>query len=69
VSGTVGTRRITKRTSLTLGEKNVVNAPVVLPEKIFLPPLHIKLGSHEIFVKGMDKTGCGFRYVRISSQM
>jgi len=33
-----------KRTSLKPGEKNVVNPPLVLPEKIFLPPLHIKLG-------------------------
>jgi len=28
-----------KRTSLTLGEKNVFNPPLVLPEKICLPPL------------------------------
>jgi len=27
-----------KRTSLTSGEKNVVNPPLVLPEKIYLPP-------------------------------
>ena len=33
-----------KRTSLTPGEKNVVSPPLVLPEKIFLPPLHVKLG-------------------------
>jgi len=26
------------------GKKNVVNGPVVLPEKIYLPPLHVKLG-------------------------
>jgi len=26
------------------GVKNVVNPPLVLPEKIFLPALHIKLG-------------------------
>jgi len=53
-----------KQTSLTPGEKNVVNPPLVLPEKIFLPPLHIKLGLTKDFVKGMDKTGCGFEYVR-----
>jgi len=29
-----------KRTSLTPGEKNVVNPPVVRPEKIYLPPLY-----------------------------
>ena len=53
-----------KRTSLTPGEKNVVNPPLVLPENIFLPPLHIKLDLMKNFVKGMDKTGRGFEYVR-----
>ena len=32
--------------------------------KIVLPPLHIKLGLVKNFVKGMDKTGLGFEYVR-----
>ena len=31
-----------KRTSLTPGEENVVSPPLVLSEKIYLPPLHIK---------------------------
>ena len=52
-----------KRTSVMPGEKNV-NLPLVLPEKIYLPPLHIKLGLMIIFVKGMDKPGNGFKYVR-----
>ena len=53
-----------KRTSLTPGEKNVVTPPLVFPEKIYLPPLHIKLGLMKNFVKGMDKTCRGFEYVR-----
>jgi len=53
-----------KRISLTPGGKNVVNPPLVLPENIFLAPLHIKLGLMKIFVRGMDKTGRGFQYVR-----
>jgi len=53
-----------KRTSLKPGEKNVVNPPLVLPENIFLPPSHIKLGLMKNFVKGMDKTGRGFEYLR-----
>ena len=53
-----------KWTSLTPGEKNVVNPHLVLPEKIYLPPLHIKLVLMKNFVKGMDKTGSGFEYVR-----
>jgi len=43
--------------------ENVVSPPLVLPEKIYLPPLHIKLGLMKNFVKGMDKTGLGFQYV------
>ena len=46
-----------KRKSLTPGEKNVVNPPLVPPEKIFLPPLNIKQGLMKYFVKSMDKTG------------
>jgi len=53
-----------KRTSLTPGEKNVVNPPLVLSEKIFLYTLRIKLGLIKNFVKGMDKTGRGFEYLR-----
>ena len=53
-----------KRTLLTPGEKNVVNSPLDLSEKIYLLPLHIKLGLMKNFVRGMDKTGRGFEYVR-----
>ena len=48
-----------KRTSLTPGEKNVVNPPLVLPEKIFMSLYAHKAGPHENFVKGIDKTGRG----------
>ena len=53
-----------KRTSLTPGEKNVVIPPLVLPEKIYLPPLYIKLGLMKIFVKGTDKTGRALKYIK-----
>jgi len=53
-----------KRTSLVPGEKNAVDPPLVLPEKIYLPPLHIKLGLMKNFVKGMNTTSCRFEYVR-----
>jgi hypothetical protein len=52
-----------KQTLLTPGEKNVAIPPLVLPEKIYLPLLHINLGLIKNFVKGMDKTGRGFEYV------
>jgi len=46
-----------KRTSLTPGEKNIASPSLVLQEKIYLPPLHVKLGLMKNLVKGMDKTG------------
>jgi len=53
-----------KRTSLTIREKNVFSRRLVLPEKIYLPPLKRKLGLMKNFVKGMDKTVRGLEYVR-----
>jgi hypothetical protein len=38
-------------------EKNVLNNPLVNPEKVFLPPLHIKLGLMRNFVKAINKNG------------
>jgi len=52
-----------KRTSLTPGEKNVVNPPLILPERIFLPPLYIDLDLMKNFVKGMNKSHRGLEYV------
>lgn len=49
-----------KRESLTPGQKNIKNPPLVQPNNIFLPPLHIKLGLMKNFVKAMDKTCDGF---------
>ena len=34
------------------------------PQKIYLPPLHIKLGLMKIFVKAMDRDGDGFKYLQ-----
>jgi len=53
-----------KRTSLTPGEKKAVNRPLTLQEKIYVPPLHIMLDLMKNFVKGINTTGCGFKYVR-----
>jgi hypothetical protein len=53
-----------KRTSLTPGEKSVLSPPLVLPEKIFLSPLHMKMGLMKNILKGTDKTSRGFEYVR-----
>lgn len=53
-----------KRESLTPGLKNIKNPPLVQPNNIFLPPLHIKLGLVKNFVKAMDKNCDGFLYLK-----
>nr|XP_036219079.1 uncharacterized protein LOC118680996 [Bactrocera oleae] len=52
------------RKSLTPGLKNVSQKPLVPSEKIFLPPLHIKLGLMKNFVKAINKDGAGFQYLK-----
>jgi hypothetical protein len=42
------------------GQKNIANDPLVDPLKIFLPPLHIKLGLMKNSVKAMNQNGGGF---------
>lgn len=51
------------RHGLTPGEKNVINTTLVPPEKVLLPPLHIKLGLIKQFVKSLQKDGDCFRYI------
>ena len=45
------------RTDMIVGEKNIINEPLVVKEKIILPPLHIKLGLMKQFVKALNKDG------------
>ena len=49
--------------SLTPGEKNVQHSPLIESNKILLPPLNIKLGLIKSFVKAMNKTKAGFKYL------
>jgi hypothetical protein len=46
-----------KSQKLTPGERNVIHDPLLDAAKVFLPPLHIKLGSVKYFVKAMKKDG------------
>jgi hypothetical protein len=41
----------------------VLNNPLVSPDKVFLPPLYIKLGLMKNF-EAMDKNGTGFTYLK-----
>ncbi|GBN53411.1 hypothetical protein AVEN_132505-1 [Araneus ventricosus] len=52
-----------KRQFLIPGVKNEENEPLVVSEKILLPPLHIKFGLMKNFIKAMDCAGSGFQYL------
>ena len=43
---------------------NVISEPLVSREKVLLPPLHIKLGPVEQFVKALDFEGEVFQEIR-----
>jgi hypothetical protein len=61
VNGTAGTEKTIRSKNSgqddirLFQEKNVLNNLLVNPEKVFLPPLHIKLGLMKNFVKGVDE--------------
>lgn len=42
------------RIILKVGERNILEEPLIDPKKILLPPLHIKLGLMKQFVKALD---------------
>jgi hypothetical protein len=46
-----------KSKKLTPSERNVVHDPLLDAAKVFLPPLHIKLGLVERIFKAMKKDG------------
>ena len=43
--------------------ENVINIPLVKPEKVLPPPLHIKLGLMRNFVRALDKAGEPFKAI------
>ena len=51
------------REDLAVGDKNIINEPLVCRDRIILPPLHIKLGLMKQFVKALDKHGDCFNYI------
>lgn len=45
------------RTLFRIGQENVIEASLIEPKNILLPPLHIKLGLMKLFVKALEKRG------------
>ena len=56
-------RKWPSREVFVLGEKNIKNVPLVIGEKVLLPPLHIKLGLMKQFIKALDKERECFKYL------
>ena len=46
-----------------MGDKNIINEPLVIWDHTTLPPLHTKLGLMKQFVKALDKHGDCFNYI------
>jgi hypothetical protein len=52
------------RSDFVVGKHNVQHQPLVDPQKIYLPPLHIKLGLMKNFVKALSPEGEAFQYLK-----
>ena len=48
---------------LAVGDKNIINEPLVNRDCIILPPLHTKLGLMKKSAKALDKDGDCFNYI------
>lgn len=53
-----------KRTKFVCGKLIVKYLPLIDPEDVILPPLHIKLDLMRNFVKAINKNGDGFSYLK-----
>ena len=51
------------REEIVVGRYNMKHTPLINPQKVYLPPLHIKLRFMKNFVKAMDHHGKGFKYL------
>ena len=49
--------------SLKPGNKNLMIEPLIEPERIIFPPLHIKLGVRKQFFEALDFHGDCFKYI------
>ncbi|XP_051155322.1 uncharacterized protein LOC127277918 [Leptopilina boulardi] len=47
-----------------IGQKNVLNPPLVRPENVILPPLHLKLGYIKQFLKKLKWDGVAICYLK-----
>lgn len=53
-----------QRSEFQIGQHNVKNKPIVEPDRILMPPLHIKLGLMKQFVKALRQDSEAFQYLK-----
>jgi hypothetical protein len=53
-----------ERSEFTVGRNNVKWEPLVDPQKVLMPPLHIKLGLMKQFVTALDKEKAAFKFLQ-----
>ena len=53
-----------ERSDFAIGRFNVKHKPLIDPQSVFLPPLHIKLGLIKNYVKAMKPDENGFKYLK-----
>lgn len=51
-----------KRHTFAPGQENIKHDPLTNPQHVILPPLHLKLGLMNNFVKAQNKEGQKFNY-------
>ena len=54
-----------QRTEFSVGKSNVKWEPLKKPQKVLMPPLHIKLGLIKQFVAALDKESAAFKYLPV----
>lgn len=52
------------RTEFRVGQQNVKLEPIVDPEFVLMPPLHIKLGLMKQFVRALDVNSETFKFLK-----
>lgn len=53
-----------KRREFQIGQHNVKNKPIVEPDRVLMPPLHIKLGLMKQLVKALPQDSEAFQYLK-----
>ncbi|XP_061428563.1 uncharacterized protein LOC133355213 [Lethenteron reissneri] len=53
-----------ERTELSVGRNNIKWEQLVNPQKVLMPPLHVKLGLMKQFVRAVDKESVAFKYLQ-----